>query len=329
MKDFYERSINYVRISLTDKCNLKCIYCKPQCIPNVNEVNATMSIKEIGCFIDAYSQLGGNKVRFTGGEPLIVNDIDKYVYEAVRREGIRDVAISTNGILLYDKLDDLKKAGLNRVNISLDTLKADRYERITGNKDFHKIMKAIDKCFEINLLPIKIDVVLMKGINEDEISEFIKFIESYPIEVRFVELMPIGEGRRCFDKMYISASDILKIHPELKLIGHDRGGVAELYRTQRSKGKIGFITSISNKFCSECNRIRLTCDGKIKPCLHNSGEYSISEFLKKAVEDGIESAAFEELKTEITRIVLSKPLMHNITKENDSRSKRAMFQIGG
>lgn len=329
MKDFYERSINYLRISLTEKCNLKCIYCKPQCVPNANAVNAAMSPKKVGCFIEAFTQLGGNKVRFTGGEPLIVNGLEEYIYEAAKREKVKDVAISTNGILLYDKLKDLKKAGLNRVNISLDTLKADRYEKITGNKDFNTIIKAIDKCFELDLQPVKIDAVLMKGINDDEISEFIKFIEVYPIEVRFVELMPIGEGSKVFKEMYISATDILNLHPELTLVGHDKGAVAELYQTQRSKGKIGFIAAVSNKFCSECNRIRLTSDCKIKPCLHNSGEYSINELLDKAIEEGINSNAFEDLKAEISQIVLSKPLKHNLSKNNDSNSKRAMFQIGG
>lgn len=329
MKDFYGRAINYLRISLTDKCNLKCIYCKPQCVPNVDEVDANMSPKEIGCFIEAFSQLGGNKVRFTGGEPLVVKGIEEYVYEAAKIKKIQDVSITTNGILLYDKLEALKKAGLNRVNISLDTLKADRYEKITGTNGFNKVIQAIDKAIELNLQPVKLDAVLMKGINDDEFSEFIKFIEFYPVEVRFVEIMPIGEGSKLFNERYISIGEILKLHPELISVGHEKGVVADLYRTEKSKGKIGFVAAISNKFCSECNRIRLSNDGKIKPCLHNSGEYSVSEFLKKAVEDGIESDAFEDLKTEISEIVLSKALKHNLSKDNNSNSKRAMFQIGG
>lgn len=319
MIDKKGRKINYLRVSLTDRCNLRCVYCMPEegIIKKTHE--DIFRFQDILKVIKAASVLGVNKVRFTGGEPLIVKGIDKLIYETSKIQGINDISLSTNGILLSDAVKDLKKAGLNRVNISLDTLDREKYKAVTRGGDLNKVMDAIDKCLTLGVKPVKINAVLMKGFNDDEIDSFIKLTKENPIHVRFIELMPIGEGVKFFNDSFMSSKEIINRYPQLKSVEKEEFSTAELYKLKDGKGRIGFINPLSCKFCVECNRIRLTSEGGIKPCLHSEKEYNIKKYINN-----------EALLTkELENIIYNKPLEHHLGEDKLSRSKKMMFQIGG
>lgn len=319
MLDSYGRKIDYLRISLTDKCNLRCIYCMPNSNKNIYKCKDTMSIEEIINIVRASAKLGIEKVRYTGGEPLIFNGIEELIYRTSKIQGIREVSITTNGILLSDMLIDLKNAGLKRFNVSLDTLKNDRYKKITNGGNIDKVILAINKALRIGFNLVKINVVVLKGINDDEIGDFINLTKTLPIEVRFIELMPIGEGIRYYKKMFMSCSEILETFPELIPIKFEKASTAELYRVENGVGKVGFIRPLSCKFCSNCNKIRITSEGKIKPCLHSKEEIDIRKNLGDNVS--IESC--------IKEAILNKPLEHKLELSKRSDTNRMMFQIGG
>lgn len=331
MKDAHGRSINYLRFSLTDKCNLRCMYCMPNGSCNQAEINTRMSIEEINKIIIIFAELGIDKVRFTGGEPLIVKELSQIIYNTSQIMGIRDISLTTNGIFLEERIEELKNAGLTRVNISLDTLNEDKYQRITGRPYLSKVKAGIRKCLELGVTPVKINVVLMKGINLDEVGNFIKLTEELPVDVRFIELMPIGSGVQLFKEHFISSMEIVDSYPELIPQNHKKSSTAELYRTKNGKGNIGFITPLSCKFCNECNRIRLTSDGIIRPCLHGEAEYQVLQDLREGLNNSDEGLKLlgERLKQRIYEAVYNKPWEHNLFKDGESKSIKNMFQIGG
>lgn len=319
MLDRFGRNIDYLRVSLTDRCNLRCIYCMPE--KGVEKLchEDILRFEEVVRIVKAFSKLGIRKVRFTGGEPLILKDIEKLIYETSRLNGIEDISITTNGMLLADLVPSLKKAGLSRVNISLDTLKEERYASITRGGSIKKVFEAIEKCLAYGLAPVKLNVVVIKGTNDDEIEDFIKLTRDMPVEIRFIELMPIGEGKRYFKEGHMSSEEILKAHPELIPIPSSGHRTAELYRLKNAKGTVGLISPVSCKFCSSCNKIRLTALGTIKPCLHSSEEISIREYIDNEV--GLIYA--------IKKAIYGKPEEHHLDDEGASRSTRDMYQIGG
>lgn len=318
MIDQFGRNINYLRVSLTDRCNLRCKYCMPaEGIPKLNHEDI-LSFEEIIKIVKASASIGINKIRYTGGEPLILKGIDKLIYETSSIEGIRDISMTTNGIFLYDVAEDLKKAGLNRVNISLDTLKADKFYDITRGGDLNKVIKAIEKCISLGYSPVKINTVLLKGINDDEIEDFINLTKELPVHVRFIELMPMGEAFDLYKEGTIKCDEVIKRHKNLILEQNDKSSTAELYKLPNAKGHVGFIRPISCKFCENCNRIRLTASGTIKPCLHSRKEYNIRESLKNE----------EMLVSTLKEIIQGKPFEHNLEKEG-SLSGKMMYQIGG
>jgi cyclic pyranopterin phosphate synthase len=275
--------------------------------------------EDILSIVRAASTLGIKKVRYTGGEPLVLRDIDKLIYETSRLPGIEDISITTNGILLYDMADSLKKAGLKRVNISLDTLNKDKFKTITRIGDLEKVLSSIQKCISLGLTPVKINTVLMKDINHTEIEDFIKLSKELPVEIRFIELMPIGEGAKLYDRNKMSFREILDIYPELIPIETEKSSTAQLYKLKGAKGKIGFISPVSCKFCADCNRIRLTSTGTIKPCLHSKEEIDLKKYLNNEVM----------LTAALKSAILNKPLEHHLQEENMSRSAKMMYQIGG
>ena len=319
MRDNYGRNINYLRISVTDRCNLRCVYCMPE------EGVKSLSHEEILRFEDtikivkAAATLGINKIRYTGGEPLVMKDIDKLIYETSKVQGIDDIALTTNGILLSDMAEDLKKAGLKRVNISLDTLDKDKFKSITRIGDLDKVMEGIYKCLSIGLQPVKINTVLMRGINDMEFEDFLNLTREIPVDIRFIELMPIGEGVKMYEKNKLSFMEILEEHPELIKIETEKSSTAELYKLQGAKGRIGFISPVSCKFCTDCNKIRLTSTGTIKPCLHSKEEINLRKYLNDE----------EMLTAAIKAAILNKPLEHHLKEESASRSVKVMSQIGG
>jgi cyclic pyranopterin phosphate synthase len=319
MRDNYGRNINYLRISVTDRCNLRCVYCMPE------EGVKSLSHDEILRFEDTIkivkvaATLGINKIRYTGGEPLVMKNIDKLIYETSKIKGIGDIAITTNGILLSNMAGDLKKAGLKRVNISLDTLNREKFKSITRIGDLDKVMEGIYKCLSLGLQPVKINTVLMRGINDTEFEDFLNLTRQLPVDIRFIELMPIGEGAKMYEKNKLSFTEILESHPELIKIETEKSSTAELYKLQGAKGKIGFISPVSCKFCEDCNKIRLTSTGTIKPCLHSEEEINLRKYLND-----------EEMLTAVLKsAIFNKPLEHHLKEESVSRSVKVMSQIGG
>ena len=210
MQDGKGRKINYIRVSLTDRCNLRCVYCMPEGGIDKKEHHEIIRHEDVLKILKASAFLGISKVRFTGGEPLIVKDIDKLIYETSKINGIEDIAITTNGILLNSMAGELKKAGLKRVNISLDSLKEDKFRKITRGGSIHDVFHAIEKCIDLGIKPVKINTVLIKGINDDEINDLIRLTKDYPVHVRFIELMPMGEGLNYYDTGFISSEQVLE-----------------------------------------------------------------------------------------------------------------------
>ncbi|MGE5628968.1 MAG: GTP 3',8-cyclase MoaA [Solirubrobacterales bacterium] len=319
MLDVNKREINYIRVSITDRCNLRCIYCMPkEGIPK-KEHEDILRFEDILKVLKASAFLGINKVRFTGGEPLIVKDVDKLIYDTNKISGITDIAITTNGVLLNNMVEDLKKAGLSRVNISLDSLKEDKFRKITRGGNIVDVLQAIEKCINLGITPVKINVVLIKGINDDEISDFIYLTKSLPVNIRFIELMPIGEGEKYYKKGFISSEEVVEMFPELIPMTSKKSDTAKLYKLPASQGTVGFISPLSHKFCSGCNRIRLTSCGTIKPCLHSSNEYDLKPFLENEVQ----------LISELKSIIYNKPDEHSLEHDKKSNSKKKMYEIGG
>ena len=318
MHDKKGRTIDYLRVSLTDRCNLRCVYCMPEDGVDKKVHEDILRFEQVEKIITASAALGIKKVRFTGGEPLILKGLDKLIAHTASMPSINDISITTNGILLADQAKDLNKAGLKRVNISLDTLKADKFHAITRFGDINKVFSAIDKCLSLDMVPIKINTVLMKGMNDDEIGDFIELTKDMPIQIRFIELMPIGEGFKYFEKCSMKVEEILERFPELVQIKDD-SRVASVYKMPGAKGSIGLISPISCKFCSDCNRIRLTSVGTIKPCLHSAEEINLIPYLDDE----------QELINVIKNAVFNKPAEHHLETERKSETSKMMYQIGG
>lgn len=319
MIDKQGRNINYLRVSVTDRCNLRCVYCMPEEGIESLQHDDILRFEDILKIVKVTASLGINKIRYTGGEPLVMKDIDKLIYETSKISGIDDIAITTNGILLADMAADLKKSGLKRVNISLDTLDKDKFKNITRVGNLDNVMKSIEKCLTLGLKPVKINTVLMKGINDTEFIDFLNLTKEMPVEIRFIELMPIGESIKLYEESKVNFSRILKQHPELIPIETPTNSTAQLYKLQGAKGKIGFISPISCKFCGDCNRIRLTSIGTIKPCLHSQEEINIRKYLNNE----------ELLTSKLKSAIFNKPHEHHLQEESASRSGKMMYQIGG
>jgi len=319
MLDNHGREINYLRVSLTDRCNLRCIYCMPEQGVEKKGHEDILRFEEIIKVVKTSTTLGIKKVRYTGGEPLIIPGIDRLIYETSKIKNIEDVSLTTNGILLSETVEDLKRAGLKRVNISLDTLNRRKYKSITRVGEIDKVMEAIDKCIAIGLNPIKINTVMIKGINDDEIQDFIRLTKELPVEVRFIQLMPIGEGVKLYEKGKLNFDEIIEDYPDLIPLREDKSSTAKLYKLKNSKGKIGFISPLGCKFCSSCNKIRLTSTGAIRPCLHSEEEINVKGYINNEIR----------LNAALRSAIMNKPMQHYFEAENSNRSGKMMFQIGG
>lgn len=319
MLDQFGRLIEYLRISVTQNCNLKCLYCRPDEKEDGPNCMNYLTPEEYGKIVKAMVSLGIRSVRITGGEPLIRKDICEIIERISKIEGIEDISLTTNGIRLDKMAEELKAAGLRRLNISLDSLKKDKFEYITGGGKLEDTLNGIQKALALGLTPVKINTVLIKGVNDDEIDEFINLTKNSQLEVRFIELMPIGKfGEENSDKIVYN-TDIINSRQELIFCEDTlKGSPARYYKMDGYKGKIGFISPMSHKFCDCCNRIRLTCDGKIKPCLGNNGEVDVTGILRQTPE---------ELKEFIRKVIFEKPYGHHF--ERGFSSKRDMNRIGG
>ena len=319
MKDSLGREIDYLRISLTESCNLRCIYCMPEGVaPKV--CGETLTKENIFNIVEVAVELNIKKIRLTGGEPLLRQDIVEIV-QGIKDRGIEKIYITTNGILLSEKIEKLKKAGLKGVNISLDTLDREQFNYITRGGDLERVLQGIEKALNLNL-EVKINSVIMKDINENAIEELAKLTLNSQLDVRFIELMPIGQGKKFTG---ISNNDIYNRLE--KTFEFDRNykeikGVSTYYKLKDSKGNIGFISPINSCFCETCNKIRLTSDGVIKRCLNSKGNTNIKESLDKNVEK-------EEIKEILEQEIFKKPERHLFGKENKDEELKNMNAIGG
>lgn len=318
MKDSFGRDINYLRISITDLCNLRCRYCMPASGIDKVEHEDILSFEEFHRIAEIAAELGVTKVRVTGGEPLVKKDLVQFIEKLASIEGIEEIALTTNGILLEDCAESLKKAGLTRVNISLDTLDPDKYRNITRNGDLEKVKRGIEKAKQVGLTPVKLNVVLIGGFNVDEIPDFVELTRDEEIDVRFIELMPIGEALKMKDTESVSADIILESVPELYPVERDDpSSPAKYYRLPGGKGKVGIIEPITCKFCSDCNRIRLTSKGRIKLCLHSDEEIDLKPYLEDV----------DKLREVLRESIGQKPEEHHL--EDGQYVEKSMSKIGG
>ncbi|MDO5413906.1 MAG: GTP 3',8-cyclase MoaA [Bacillota bacterium] len=317
MIDNYGRDINYIRISVTELCNLRCRYCMPEeGVPKRNH-DEMMTAEETLKAAKAAVALGINKIRITGGEPLVKRGIVRLCREIAEIDGVEELCITTNGTLLKEFAVPLKEAGVDRLNISIDTLDPEKFSYITRLGQLQDVMDGIDAAFDAGFDKIKLNVVLMGGFNDDEIEAFVDLTRDRDLEVRFIELMPIGGGID-FDKAgFISCETVLERVPELRPLDMT-DGVASMYSLPNAKGRVGLIRPISCEFCSGCNKIRLTADGMLKPCLHLDGEISI-----KGMDE-------EDMVETMREAILSKPEMREtMDADNPSKAGRDMSRIGG
>lgn len=318
MKDSYGRTINYLRISITDLCNLRCRYCMPEQGICKVEHKDLLSLEEIYEVAKVFVSLGVNKIRLTGGEPLTRKGVVSLVERIAKLDGVKDLAMTTNGILLKKYAKDLKSAGLKRVNISLDTLDEKKYSQITRGGRLQDVLEGIEAAKSVGLTPIKINTVLIGGFNVDEIEDLINITKTEEIDVRFIELMPVGEASKWAEKNFISNEIILDEVRALKKVEYlDPSSPAVYYRLPDAKGRVGIINPISCKFCEYCNRVRLTSQGKLKLCLHSNEEIDLKDKLRKG--EDIESIIIDSIK--------QKPESHHL--EDGQYTSDSMYQIGG
>lgn len=318
MKDSFGREITYLRLSITDRCNLRCRYCMPEGGIEKLQHDSILTLEEIDEIVGAFVDLGINKVRLTGGEPLVRNGIVSLIEKISRHEGIKDLALTTNGIHLKAMAKDLKAAGLTRVNISLDSLNEKKYAMMTRGGKLKNVLEGIERAMEVGLTPIKLNVVLIGGFNDDEVENFVALTQEQAIDVRFIELMPIGEVATWSLDNFLSNAYVLKKVPSLtKIASIEQGSPAVYYRLPNGKGRVGLISPISCKFCDSCNRVRLTAEGQLKYCLHSNEEIDLRTVVR-------EKGPLKEL---LEYAILHKPLEHAI--EQGKFISRNMVQVGG
>lgn len=317
MKDSFAREITYLRLSVTERCNLRCRYCMPEegvCKKRHEEM---LTEDEMIQAVEAAAALGMWKLRVTGGEPLVKKNILSICRRASAVEGIKEVCLTTNGTLLPRLAKPLREAGVDRLNISLDTLNAEKYAYITRQGSLEDALRGIEAGFDAGFDKIKINAVLIGGFNDDEITDLAALTMRYPVDMRFIELMPMYDNEEFGPKAYVPGRAVLAALPEAEPAGSD-GGVAALYKLPGAQGNIGLISAVSNHFCAACNRIRLTADGKLKPCLHSAQEYNIK------------GLGYDEMLETMRQAIQAKPACHlPLSAKEHSEAGRSMNQIGG
>jgi cyclic pyranopterin phosphate synthase len=320
--DSFQRPINYLRISVTDRCNLRCIYCMP--IGGIESIthDQILRYEEIYLVAQAAAKLGITKLRLTGGEPLVRSNLATLIRMLAQIEGIDDISLTTNGVLLKHYAFALKQAGLNRVNISIDSLQERKFRRITRLGTVNDVLEGMSAAHQAGLEPVKINTVVLRGINDDEIIDFAQKTIDEGWHVRFIELIPIGQGQR--RKWFVPISEVRARIGELGTLEPcplSGNGPAKYFRLPDSRGTIGFISPVTEHFCIRCNRLRLTADGKLRPCLLSDEEIDLREPLRGG-------ASSEQISHLIQEAVASKPQGHQLAKGITSK-KQAMAQIGG
>ncbi len=306
-----------MRLSVTDRCNLRCRYCMPEDGVCKKPHEQMLNEDEMIAAVEAAASLGIEKLRITGGEPLVKRNIMSLCARAAHVPGIREVCMTTNGVLLPKLAKGLRAAGVRRVNISLDTLNPDKYAYITRMGTLDQALAGLDAALDAGFDKVKINAVLIGGFNDGEIEEMAKLTLTYPVDVRFIELMPMLDQPEFGERAFIPYTRVLETLPQAVPVRAD-GGVAKLYRLPGAKGNIGLISPVNAHFCAGCNRIRLTADGKLKPCLHSADEISLKGMTREAMRETMRQVIFE------------KPACHaELSASQRSQAGRNMNQIGG
>ena len=317
MRDGFGREITYLRMSVTELCNLRCRYCMPAEGVCKRRHEEMLTQEEMLRAVGVAAALGMRKLRITGGEPLVKKNILAICEGAARTPGIEEICLTTNGILLPKLAKPLKAAGVNRLNISLDTLDADRYAWMTRVGALDDALKGIEAALEAGFARVKINAVLIGGFNDDEIRPLARLSERWPVDVRFIELMPMAGAAAFGPEAFIPCDRVVGALPELEPIA-ESDGVARLYRLPGGQGRIGLISPLSAHFCGRCNRLRLTADGKVKPCLHSPREYPVK---------GLDA---EGMRRQFLAACAAKPERHPLLScECRSGAHRSMNRIGG
>ncbi len=317
MLDQYKRNINYMRISVTELCNLRCRYCMPVEGICKKEHKEMLSEDELVQAVEAAVSLGITKLRITGGEPLVKRNILSICRRIAAVNGIREVCMTTNGILLPALAVPLREAGVTRLNISLDTLDRKKYAYITRGGALDDAWAGIEEALSAGYQKVKLNAVLIGGFNDEEIAALAELTKQYPLDVRFIEMMPMYNSGDFDETAFLPCEKVLEVLPELAAVEPD-GGVAQLYQLPGAMGRVGLIRPVNAHFCGSCNRIRLTADGKIKPCLHSAEEYNIK---------GLD---FTGMRSVMEQAIQRKPEWHGeMSFKKRSHAGRNMNQIGG
>ena len=329
LRDPFGRRIDYLRISVTDRCNLRCAYCMPAAGVDWKPRQDLLSLAEIVEVVQVAAELGMRKVRLTGGEPLVRPDLVALVRAISHIDGIEEISLTTNGMLLERLAHPLAEAGLSRVNVSLDTLDPARFRRITRFGEIERVWRGLVAAERADLAPIKLNTVVIRGVNDDELADFAALTLSRPWHVRFIELMPMGnmgdwgEGFPAAQDRYFSIQEMLDLLSPLGLarsVAPSGNGPARAYQIPGAMGTVGFISPIGDHFCATCNRLRLTADGQLRPCLLTEGETSVREALRRK----------EDVSSLILEAVGRKPDGHRLGMfYADAPRDRMMCQIGG
>ena len=323
--DSYERKIDYLRISVTDRCNLRCTYCMP--IEGVKQVehDDILRYEEIAKISQVAAEMGMRKIRLTGGEPLVREGLSRLVEMLSSIPKIEEISMTTNGIKLAQYAQSIASAGLGRVNISIDTMKSERFRKITRFGDLSEVWKGIYAAEDAGLTPIKLNVIPMKGINDDEIVDFALLTMSHSWSVRFIELMKFPHNQIMQNLHFISAEEVLEklsslnIRP-LQESSSPGNGPARYYKLPDAIGEIGIISPVTHHFCDSCNRMRLTADGKLRPCLLSDKEIDIKKALRNSASD-------DQLREILRYAIKSKPARYRETNSTDKKRSRALREV--
>lgn len=325
--DKYKRRIDYLRISVTDRCNLRCVYCMPTEGISLCAPKEILRYEELLRVARIAASRGVSKIRITGGEPLVRKGIVGFIRDVSALEGVKDLSLTTNGVLLKDYALRLKEAGLKRVNVSLDTLKKERFIKVTRGDRLEEVLDGLGAALAAGLKPVKVNMVVIKGFNDDEVLDFALISKKNPYHIRFIEYMPFNTEEGWQRDKCISVNTIKSIiekHEKLLPVESAAGaaGPARRFRFKGAPGEVGFISPVTEHFCGECNRLRLTADGKLRVCLFSDNEINI----KKVLRDGSGDSAVEEV---LFRAVAEKPAGHHINENIFKKCSRTMSLIGG
>ncbi len=325
LTDTFGRTHTYLRISLTERCNLRCQYCMPAEGVPLKPHADILTFEEIERIARLFVGEGVTKIRLTGGEPLVRKDVEELVRRIGKIEGLQTLAMTTNGLLIPKKLPALHAAGVNLLNISLDTLREDRFTLITRRQGFDVVMKAIDMAIDYGYRPVKVNCVVMRGFNDDELGDFVDLTRDRPIEVRFIEYMPF-DGNGWSDNRLMPYTDMIarieERHPELVRRDDGPNETSKTYHVPGYAGNVGFITSMSEHFCGGCNRLRITADGNLKVCLFGNAEVSLRDVMRNGASD-------DTLREVVAAAVQRKKAAHAGMYSIASSENRPMILIGG